>query len=317
MPSYRSRSVAEIARGIKAFLTLEAGITRGSPPNDTQAQEVERMRQKLQKTRSRLAAKEREVSEIKEKEKLVSLEEEQRGKRIKERYGRLQVPKRRLLDLSLRKYGVRSLADLGCSFIVSGGYSFYALDLLETERAILVDFNLPSDLLEGVESRKGASTVQGSFGDEAIAEEIGQVDAVILFDILLHQVSPNWDEILSLYAPRTRLFVVYNQQWTGSDKTVRLLDLGAEEYRKNVPQAPQKKNEGLYRTVLERPEEFDLSSERPNRDTLGLWQWAITDADLIDKMYSLGFILRYYEDNGHFQDLENFRNRGFVFEKLA
>ena len=71
-------------------------------------------------------------------------------------------------------------------------------------------------------------------------DQVGRVDAIFLFDVLLHQVAPDWDTILEMYAKNVRVFGIYNQQWTGADTTVRLLDLGEEEYFRNVPVDPKK-----------------------------------------------------------------------------
>jgi hypothetical protein len=45
--------------------------------------------------------------------------------------------------------------------------------------------------------------IEGNFGSPAVAQQLQNVDAILLFDVLLHQVSPDWDEILDLYATRT------------------------------------------------------------------------------------------------------------------
>ena len=80
-------------------------------------------------------------------------------------------------------------------------------------------------------------------------QQIGKVDAITLFDVLLHQVNPDWDEILEMYAPSTTYFIIYNQQFVAADKTVRLLDLGYEDFFKNVPRA---KDNPLYKEVFEK-----------------------------------------------------------------
>jgi hypothetical protein len=64
--------------------------------------------------------------------------------------------------------------------------------------------------------------VEGNFGDDGVASLVGQVDAVLMFDVLLHQVSPSdWRRVLSLYAPRTQAFALVGPWWRG-ETTIRL-----------------------------------------------------------------------------------------------
>ena len=53
------------------------------------------------------------------------------------------------------------------------------------------------------------------------------------------------------------------------------------------------------------------------RDIHNVWQWGITNHDLLAKMESLGFTLKYHKNNGQFGNLSNFQNHGFVFKKTA
>ena len=228
-----------------------------------------------------------------------------------QRYGPLKPAKLDALDFAFRRLGVSSFADLGCAYRVNGGYSFYSLDYYSVARAVLVDTHPTKEMLAEAAARKGVEVVQGNFGDAKIAERVGEVDAVFLFDVLLHQVSPDWDELLGLYAARTRLFVVHNPQWLGP-KTVRLPDLGEEEFLSNVPKPY---NEATYRAAIERPNEIAAAHGRTNRDVHHIWQWGITDSDLVSRMRSLGFGLRYFQDHGFFLSLENFRGHSFIFEK--
>jgi hypothetical protein len=231
-----------------------------------------------------------------------------------QRYGPLKPPKLDLLDFAFRRLRASSFADLGCAYRVDGGYSFYVLDYCDAERAVLVDTHPTERMLAEAASRgERVEVVRGNFGDPEIVERVGKVDAVVVFDVLLHQVAPDWDELLSLYAPRTRLFVVPNPQWLGPE-TVRLLDLGEEEFLASVPQT---RNEAVYRAAIDRPDEIAPAHGRRNRDVHHIWQWGITDADLISRLRSLGFALRYFQDHGYFVGLKDFRNRSFVFEKGA
>lgn len=228
-----------------------------------------------------------------------------------QRYGPLTQPKLDLLDFAFRRLQASSFADLGCAYRVHGGYSFYAVDCCGAKRAWLVDTHPTDRMLEEVAAREGMKVIKGNFGDPQIAKRVGEVDAIILFDVLLHQVTPDWDELLALYAPTARLFVIHNPQWL-AEGTVRLLDLGEERYLANVPQT---RNEAIYRAAIDRPDEISPVHGRPNRDVHHIWQWGITDDGLISRMRSLGFALRYFQDHGQFWNLESFRNHSFVFEK--
>ncbi len=62
MPVFRSRTVLEVARGVRAFLKLDIGLTRGEVPN--LEQDIEQLRQKLERTRKQLAEKDRQLKRI-------------------------------------------------------------------------------------------------------------------------------------------------------------------------------------------------------------------------------------------------------------
>jgi hypothetical protein len=226
-------------------------------------------------------------------------------------YGPLVQPKLDALDFAFSRFGACSFADLGAAFRVDGGYSFYALDAFGATRAVIVDTHPTQKLIAEAAARRGVQIVQGNFGDPQAIEKVGEVDAVIVFDVLLHQVSPDWDDVLGHYAPRTRLFVIHNPQWIGSE-TIRLLDLGEEKFLAIVPKI---RNEAVYRAAIDRPDEILPERGRCNRDVHHIWQWGITDEDLISRMRSLGFALRYFQDHGYFWESDKFRNHSFVFEK--
>jgi hypothetical protein len=235
----------------------------------------------------------------------------QRRTEVAQRYGGLTLPKIELLDNAFSRFAPSSFADLGCAYRVDGGYSLYAADHWQPKRALLVDTHPTARMVEEAAMRQGLEVVLGNFGDAETIDKIGNVDAIIFFDVLLHQVGPDWDELLKRYAPHTRLFIIHNPQWLGP-KTVRLPDLGEENFLKVIPQT---RNEALYRAAIDRPTEINPAHQRPNRDVHHIWQWGITDADLIALMGSLGFSLRYFSDNGFFWHLTEFRNHSFIFER--
>ena len=206
-----------------------------------------------------------------------------------------------------------SFADLGGVWGVDGAYTFYILRRYPTERAFLVDTDFTDKVIKRSREQGSLMLVGGNFGEASVAEQIGTVDAVILFDVLLHQVKPDWDEVLELYSGRTRYFVVYNQQWIPSEETLRLLDLGREEYLANVP---HDEKDPLYTALFEKMYETHPQHQRIWRDIHNVWQWGITDRDLLRTMADLGYEMLHYVNFGGFRGLRNFENHAFVFRNL-
>ena len=206
----------------------------------------------------------------------------------------------------------KSFADLGGVWGVNGAYTFHALQQYNPERAFLVDTNFNDPVRKKSQSFKSLKLITGNFGEKSVARQVGNVDAIFLFDVLLHQVNPDWNKVLEHYAGQTRYFVVYNQQWTGSDKTVRLLDLGRDEYFKNVPHDPHLE---IYKNLFDKMYEPHPQHQRPWRDIHNVWQWGITDSDLQQTMKGLGFKQVHYQNCGRFGKLKNFHNHAFIFQK--
>src|SRR5918993_5670155 len=66
MPVFNSRTVIELARGIRAFLKVEAGLTRGEiPPGDPDVSG--QPASELARVRMRLEEKEREIAGLKQR----------------------------------------------------------------------------------------------------------------------------------------------------------------------------------------------------------------------------------------------------------
>ncbi len=220
----------------------------------------------------------------------------------------LQSPKLRVIDAIFERGDVASIADLGGVWAVDGGYTFHAIESHHPERAVLVD-----ERVEAIRGRADVTpsleAVQGNFGDTAIAERVGSVDAVLFFDVLLHQVKPNWDEVLALYAQRARYVGVVQPQYVLGDETVRLLELGRERYLELVPDLP------AHHEVWERMDDFVPHRGRVYRDIHDIWQWGITDGDLRRRAESLGFELVYFENAGTWQDRRAFETHAFIFRR--
>lgn len=200
----------------------------------------------------------------------------------------------------------RSFADLGGIWAVDGAYSHWAMERLEATRGVLVDDDLSTEARRCAARLSALELVEGNFGDPATAARVGAVDAVLLFDVLLHQVHPDWDEVLALWARRTRAFVVVEPHWTGPE-TVRLVDLDREAYLAAVPPSP------LHDALYDRLDELNPARGRPWRDVHDVWQWGIRDADLDAALGALGFVRRWQRDAGPWRGLACFRETAGVW----
>ena len=138
------------------------------------------------------------------------------------------------------------------------------------------------------------------------------MDGVFFFDTLLHQMKPDWDEVLGMYAGVAKIFLIFNQQYASFDKTTRLLDLGQDEYFRNIPHSA---SEGRYETYFRDLDAISPEYQRPYRDIHAIWQWGIVDADLIVRMNELGFKMQFYKNCGPVAHLRNVENHAFVFSR--
>ena len=233
-----------------------------------------------------------------------------------ERTAALPSAKARAIDYAIDQLGIESFASLehGMEY---GQYAFYTIDKPTVERGTLIDFSLRRagdqmlNVLEQAAERPGMEVIDGSFADPATVTDLGQVDAVLLFDVLVGMVDPDWDQVLEMYAPATSSFVIGNPQWELSETTVRLIDRGREEYLEAVPPAK------FHTELFDRLDEWHSGQHRPYRDTAGIWQWGITDTDLVAKLHELGFSLdRDWRLNPPVQT-KGFVNKTFVFSRSA
>lgn len=217
-----------------------------------------------------------------------------------------------LIDRAFTSCRIESFADLGAVWGVEGAYTFRDLDKYPVKEAVLVDGRITPTVAARANSYPQLRVIEGNFGDQEIADKVGNVDALFLFDVLLHQVSPDWDTILDMYAKNVRCLLIYNQQWIGSTTTVRLLDLGEKHYFRNVPHSKLNK---AYRDLFQKLDKKHPDHDKPWRDIPDIWQWGITDADLESKASELGFKLLYKEDCRGFGWLPNIQNRAFLFAR--
>jgi hypothetical protein len=208
--------------------------------------------------------------------------------------------------------GARSFADLGGVWRVDAAYTFYVLDHFPIEKAYLVDTDFTAAVKKRTIRYPRLTMIHGNFGKPEVVQQMGRVDAVLFFDVLLHQVKPNWDDILRMYAEVTDCLVIYNQQFIESEKTVRLIDLGVDEYFRHVR---FDRGNPLYRDFLSKMDEIHPEHQKPWRDIHNVWQWGITDRDLIATAQDLGFRLEYRVNHGQFSNFKTFENHAFVFVK--
>jgi len=227
---------------------------------------------------------------------------------------RFNFEKKYLIDYVFNNpdLNLRSLADLGGVWKIDGAYTFYALDRYRLERAYLVDTNFSGKVKNKSLKYSGLILINDNFGRETVLSRIKSVDAVLMFDILLHQVKPDWNEILEIYSHISKVILIYNQQYTAAQHSIRLLDLGKEEYLELLPFARRKP---LYQELFNKPDEINPEHNRPWRDIHNVWQWGITDQDLKEVMSRLGFELKYYKNDGPCSNLKHFENHAFVFIK--
>jgi hypothetical protein len=195
---------------------------------------------------------------------------------------------------------------------VDGGYTFYAMERQKESSAVLVDTDLTLAVIEKQQKYPNLKIVRGNFGKSTTRDQVGKVDGVFFFDVLLHQVRPDWDEILRMYAPNARIFLIFNQQYTDFGETTRLVDLSKDEYFRNVPHP---RNEEPYKTYFQDLDAIHPDHNRPYRDIHNIWQWGIVDRDLVGCMNNLGFRMQFFKNCGQFGRLRNVENHAFVFAK--
>lgn len=222
-----------------------------------------------------------------------------------------EMAKKDVLDYSFQFLKMNRVVELGGVGEIDCAYGLYVLNKFKPAHITMVDLQWTESAKRLCVGREEITIMKVNFGDPKLPSRIGNVDSVILFDVLLHQVAPDWDRILEMYAPYTRSFIICNPQFMVSSSTVRLLDLGKEEYFKNVPHPP---THPTYATLFARMNDF-VEPGRIWRDAPNVWQWGITNKDLIDVMDQLGFKLAFLKNYGQWQNLSNFEQHSFLFYK--
>lgn len=219
---------------------------------------------------------------------------------------KLGALKLRAIDVAFQRFNLKSLADLGAVWAVDAGYSLYAVDKHGASRSVICDDDFTEPVSSRAERDDRIELVRGNFGSEEVAAKVDRVDTILMFDILLHQVRPDWDQIIDLYSERCQSMILAGPWWNGP-RTERLLDLGADEYLGVVPM-PE-----FHAKILEKIDEVNEKRGRQWRDVHDIWQWGITARDLTAKMNARGFELAHFENLGEWRGLARFDDCAFVF----
>ncbi|MCZ6772666.1 MAG: hypothetical protein O7G83_11925 [Proteobacteria bacterium] len=218
-----------------------------------------------------------------------------------------------LIDMAIHRYDLHSILDAGGCWGVHGGYTFHALSNSRIKNATIIDTNITDTTKKRSESHPHLKLVNGDFGDRNLVKSLGDFDAVIFYDVLLHQVNPNWNEIIDMYSSITNHFIIYNQMFTGSHSTIRLTDLGLEEYLKNTPY------NGNEEFIIEMFSKIDQNHPEHNKvygDVHHYWQWGISPPDLFSVMSRNNFRADYLCNYGKFSKLPYFENHGILFSRI-
>lgn len=224
--------------------------------------------------------------------------------------------KKMLIDVlfELADGEINTIVDLGGIYKVHGAYSFYTIRKHHVSKVIQIDTELTQEYLNSCEMFNQISSLKMNFTDANTISKIKNVNAIYLFDVLLHQVDPDWDEVLELYSDKTTYFVIFNQMFTKAEKTVRLLDLGFDEYFQHVP---FEREHPLSQNLINKTYEINPEHQKIWRDVHHIFQWGITVNDLIDKMKEMNFELLYNKCLGKFSYSTSFDDHAFIFKKIT
>ena len=223
---------------------------------------------------------------------------------------RLQRDKLNLIDVAVRRFRPQSFADLGGVWGVDAGYSFYTLEHHGIARGTLVDYQITEAVRDRQRFHPGFRLLTGPFGSPEMARHVGPVDMVMMFYVLVHQADPNWDEVLQMYATQTSHFLIVNPQYD-LPTTLRLIDCEPADYFRHVRLT---RADSPYREAFADLDQIDPAVNKPYRTSPTLWQWGITDGDLIATVRSLGFKLEYYQ-TGLVWPMPHVQSNAFLFRK--
>ena len=200
--------------------------------------------------------------------------------------------KRGLVESAIASYKIKSLLDVGACWGVHGGYTFHALRN-GVEKAVIIDGIITDITKERAAAFPNLELRQMSLGDKDRIAELPHSDAVIIFDVLLHQVKPDWDEFLRLYAAKTDTLIIYNQDFIG-DKPIRFVDMG-EAWFQQYGFTRRREDISAW---FAKHDEFCPEQNKKYRDIHNFWQWGIPSMEIIKTALAVGFRLDYFCNHG-------------------
>jgi len=213
----------------------------------------------------------------------------------------LMQEKIELVDVAFRKEGIHSFADFGGVWNVHGGYTFYVLSKYKISKAYLIDTFYTDTVFRFARKYPQCELIRADIRDSDTIGRIQKIDLGILFDVLLHQI--NWKEVLAFCARKTDIIAIYQPQYLG-EKTTKLLELGMKRYFELVPDIA---NDRIYKYLF-------TGKHNEVKDSPAIWQWGITDDDLIKTASNLGYDVIYTSEGSHWIN-PKFQSKGFLFRK--
>lgn len=202
-----------------------------------------------------------------------------------------------VIEWAFSAYEISSLVDLGACWGVNGGYTFHALGLGSVDRAVIVDGTITALTNERALMYPQLELIEGPLGASEVASRVGRVDAAIMYDILLHQVGPDWTDFLAMYSEVADTLIIHNQGWLGPE-TVRFPDFSVDEYLQRVYHPNAENVRDWYR----RHDELHPEQNKPWRDVHNHWQWGITTKDLVATLWDLGYRIDFFHNHGTFDE---------------
>lgn len=220
-----------------------------------------------------------------------------------------------LVDRAFDRYPIGSFADVGACWGAHGGYTFHALERYRVTDAVMLDGDLTAPTKERAMNWPQLRLEEGDLGDRRLLDSVGKVDALIIFDILVHQVDPDWDVFLRRYAEHANFLIIYHQCFVDEASTVRFIDRGLDYYLAHTPYVGQEAEIADWFSRHEQPSrKFD---RKVARDSYHYWQWGITQADLIRVIWEAGFQVDFLENFGPWWDLPCIENHGFLCSRRS
>jgi hypothetical protein len=218
-----------------------------------------------------------------------------------------------MISDAIERYQLRSIIDVGACWGVNGGYAQHALASGKIERAIVLDGCITNLTRARFSNEPRAQLREGDLGNFEFIDAIPRCDAAIIFDVLLHQVDPDWDEFIARYARKVDHFIIYNQDLNAS-RTVRFHENGLDWYVQNVPGVPEEPDR--ISQWFAKHDQICPWLNRPWRDVHHYWQWGITKWDLMEKLRELGFTLDWFNNFGIWSDqYPNIKLNGYLFSR--